>query len=368
MGDGNHVVDYGRNFMGVDSERWTALQAIHGAVHAARIGLKYTWFGPGYISNMYFKMIANKEIYQMVGKGGDLSFYSGSQCEPIVDTAVGSPEGKPVAMTGWRASCMYLWNTTEGGPCVMRPIAPDSWDAPNPNGLGDTSCVVGLDENDECVINTSSRRMKRLCGNAKCDEDRIVSGMSKKRTQQKVEGPWKAGLKDQQQRHNQGWSNQFAFPYEIGLFWKLTTGGVGQRAIGCNGLDEPFGEVEKYGTPNWPYRNNNSPIHGSPAMDCEMNDYAPDGRTMSDIVGAFAEDNEVFAEKFMEGWQMMASNGYAEGELEDGPESSWVGHYSLTAQGVDIGSNFEEYIAENKPVWFTDPNVSIRVGSEQTEN
>ena len=183
--------------------------------------------------------------------------------------------------------------------------------------------------------------------------------MKKAGTLAKVEGPWREGLTDQSNRHYHGWNNQFAFPYEIGLFWNLTTSeNLGQRAIGCKGLDEPFGEVEKYGTPNWPYRNNNSPIFASPAMDCEVNDYAPDGRTMGDIVGKFAEDNEVFAEKFMEGWQMMTANGYTEGELEDGPESSWVGHYSLTAQGIDVGSNFAEYIENNKPVWFTDPEVS----------
>ena len=45
---------------GMDAEHFTALQDIHGAVHAARIRLKYTWFGSGYISNMYFKWIANK--------------------------------------------------------------------------------------------------------------------------------------------------------------------------------------------------------------------------------------------------------------------------------------------------------------------
>ena len=44
--------------------RLMALQAIHGATHDAKIGLKYTWFGPGYISNMYFKMIANHPKYR----------------------------------------------------------------------------------------------------------------------------------------------------------------------------------------------------------------------------------------------------------------------------------------------------------------
>ena len=52
MGDARHLIDYGRNLMGVGAEGWAALQAVHGAVHAARIGLKYTWMGPGYISNM----------------------------------------------------------------------------------------------------------------------------------------------------------------------------------------------------------------------------------------------------------------------------------------------------------------------------
>ena len=29
---------------------------------------------------------------------------------------------------------------------------------------------------------------------------------------------------------------------------------------------------------------------------------------------------------------------------------------TLTGQGVDVG-NFEEYIKENSPVWFTNPNA-----------
>ena len=104
FGDAKHIIDYGKNMFGMDAEHFTALQGIHGAVHAARIGLKYTWFGPGYISNMYFKMIANKPMYQF-RKGGDLSFTSctknGAEITPIFDFAVGDKEGKPVALTGW---------------------------------------------------------------------------------------------------------------------------------------------------------------------------------------------------------------------------------------------------------------------------
>ena len=46
------------------TQHMTAPQAIHGVVHAANIGVKYTWFGPGYLSNMFFKMIANKPTYR----------------------------------------------------------------------------------------------------------------------------------------------------------------------------------------------------------------------------------------------------------------------------------------------------------------
>jgi hypothetical protein len=96
FGDAKHVIDYGREEFGMDAEHFTALQAIHGAVHVAKIGLKYTWFGPGYLSNMYFKMIANKPTYRHQN-GGDLSFGQGKFIWP---TAQGDPEGKPVAMSG----------------------------------------------------------------------------------------------------------------------------------------------------------------------------------------------------------------------------------------------------------------------------
>merc|ERR1712213_118913 len=105
--------------MNVDAAHWIALQGIHGVIHSAsHIGTKYTWFGPGYLSNMYFKMIANHPKY-MWDKGGDLSFTSCGEKIPIQGFATGDVDGNPLAMTGWRASCMQMWNTTEGGPCFL---------------------------------------------------------------------------------------------------------------------------------------------------------------------------------------------------------------------------------------------------------
>ena len=164
-------------------------------------------------------------------------------------------------------------------------------------------------------------------------------------------GPWHEGVTDSTQRHSQGWSNEFAFPYEVGFFWNFTVGGVGQRAVGCPGLDEPFGTIDK---PNWPLRNANSPIFASPAMHCSHNEYAPDGKPLYEIVDELASDNEVFAEKFLEGWQMMTQNGN-EG-LVDGPHHGWLGYHSLAEQGFEI-EDFDAYIAKNSPLKFTDPKV-----------
>ena len=55
-------------------ENWAALQAIHGATDFIRsVATKYTWFGSGYLSNTYFKQIANKPMYSD-GRGGDQTF------------------------------------------------------------------------------------------------------------------------------------------------------------------------------------------------------------------------------------------------------------------------------------------------------
>ena len=68
-----HSTDFFLDQFGMSAEHSQALQAVHGAVHASDVGVKYTWFGAGYISNMYYKWIANHPTYSF-DRGGDLSF------------------------------------------------------------------------------------------------------------------------------------------------------------------------------------------------------------------------------------------------------------------------------------------------------
>ena len=120
FGDANHATDFFKNEFMMGAEHSVAIQAVHGATHTAHIGVKYTWFGSGYISNMYYKMIANYATYDF-NKGGDLSFKDPELAGPVHLSARGDAEGKPRNQTGWRASCMMMWNTDEGGPCLLRP-------------------------------------------------------------------------------------------------------------------------------------------------------------------------------------------------------------------------------------------------------
>ena len=139
------------------------------------------------------------------------------------------------------------------------------------------------------------------------------------------------------------------------MFWNLTdvdpaTGNPtpGQRPMGCQGLDAPF--------ESWPYRTNQKPTFASPAMKCGVNNYAPEGRALHEIVDDLASDNKRFAEKFFEGWDLMTSNGYSEEELVDGPENGWFGYNSLVEQDINI-DDFESFISNNSPVWFTSKKV-----------
>ena len=246
---------------------------------------------------------------------------------------------------------MYLWNATMGGPCVLRPTHYNAYDTPYTGNFVAKACLQETTEDGSCVI-ASGRR----CSGTYCNENNVMMGGNSVEPKFAApSGPWREDLNmgDKGARHNNGFSNQFAFPWEIGMMYNFSVGYDSQIPIGCEGIDEPFGEL-----PNaeWPLRNMNSPIWATGAMKCNLNDYAPEGTPMHQIIDDLASDNEYFAEKFLESYGMMISNGYTESELTDGPQNGWLGHYSLSQQGIDVG-DFTSYIAENSPVTFTDKKV-----------
>ena len=56
---------------------------------------------------------------------------------------------------------------------------------------------------------------------------------------------------------------------------------------------------------------------------------------MNRIVEDFADDHDLWARSFLEGWQRFTETGYT--DLKDGPQNSWMGFYKLKEMGVDTG-------------------------------
>lgn len=78
----------------------------------------------------------------------------------------------------------------------------------------------------------------------------------------------------------------------------------------------------------------------------------------------YANDHDIWVDDFLGAWQRMQANGYADNELQDGPESSWLGYSSLkeingtAAYDMDKYASFEEFIEAHSPVWFTRKDVN----------
>ena len=112
-----------------------------------------------------------------------------------------------------------------------------------------------------------------------------------------------------------------------------------------------------------------SPIYASHAMKCGKQTY----KGLSDIVDRFASDQQLWSGKFLEAWDLMATNGYTSlrhgpgpgwfTDLEEGPQAGWLGHYSLDkADRLGPGDSLESLIAgagEAGLVW-TDPEVDTQ--------
>ena len=236
---------------------------------------------------------------------------------------MGDVNGNPIASWGWRVSCGNAWNTTDGGPCVLRPTSAYHDDSPNP-GVGIFNCYNGLDlEGKPKVTEFYPDGVPNLrCKGVSFNDSGIQLGGGVFR-----------------KRYGLGWSNMFALPYEINLYREFEQDKISKRPIGCGTEDQvkdfPF-EIDA----KTHYMPDGQPtgwgmFHQSSAMNCAKNQYAPEGTPIHEIVDVYAKDHDIWAKDFLDAWQRMQANGYE--NLKDGPQNSWLGHYSLTNMGVEIG-------------------------------
>merc|ERR1712223_622366 len=122
------------------------------------------------------KQIVNKPMYLGPRMGGDQSFsdcIGGKDIHPLWSTygnwTIGGVNGEPIANNGWRVQCWPLWKTNEGGPCILRPVPYNSFEAPHPEQAADKNCFQGFNSDGTCKISSG-------CPDAYCTKDNILTG------------------------------------------------------------------------------------------------------------------------------------------------------------------------------------------------
>ena len=130
------------------------------------------------------------------------------------------------------------------------------------------------------------------------------------------------------------WTGEYGLPLEYGLYKKFvntagTTEGTAYRPTGCPALpdnweDFPHIQQEDQGK---------SQFRWTDVEDCPLNDYAPEGKALHEIVEEMADDHDIFARNFLAGYERMIENGYdSDVELEVAPVNSWFGYYTMAGK------------------------------------
>jgi hypothetical protein len=300
--------DLKRDF-GLTARQSIALMATHAMAthsHNKILGIEYRWAGNPFLSNMYFKILASRPLFDL-----EAGLAQSSGKGVLAGDKFGQPLSRDV-QGNFQFSCYEWWNTTtrdDSGPCFFRPMttnAPHSspdWDLlpriPCFKWDYDLEDFVRLDEPEYCADE-----------NITIDRDTGVQygGIAK--------------------HNSQSWAFTFFLNYEMN-FMKDFEMGSENRPRGCNlpdvypGWDDPDTKPEATEV-------------GRVPIDCSRASFKLPGesQTSADIVEAFADDHEVWTKEFLDGWEIIQKNGYGD-SLMDGPEISWLG-YSLLPEGSEI--------------------------------
>ena len=152
---------------------------------------------------------------------------------------------------------MYLWNSDASGPCVLRPIKPDCFDSPAADQLAcgpeltDWTGVIGPDgklDHGKCIKRTKS------CTSGDCNDKNVaIGGNTPKNSKNKLKLQYELDYSDptkdkkmKQRIHSCSWENNFAFPWELGMYWDVKVRGDSEISY-CEGGggSEDFGTIGK---------------------------------------------------------------------------------------------------------------------------
>ena len=128
---------------------------------------------------------------------------------------------------------MYEWDTPDGGPCFFRPT--DVWQKENPSlNNAQTKPVWQCHDRDGKV---DENGLPLIWDKPWCKDSKWWPGASFDQNAIQF-----GGNSHGASNHNTGWSNQFALPYELGLYYNFTLEGPAFRPSGCPGIDKPVSE------------------------------------------------------------------------------------------------------------------------------
>ena len=94
-----------------------------------------------------------------------------------------------------------MWNTTQGGPCIFRPVPYDTFESPNSEQAADQKCLKRRPWDWKDGGEGPCQVRKSRCPNAKCNEDNILVNAEKVKIQKvNVDLPWSETMTEKAKR------------------------------------------------------------------------------------------------------------------------------------------------------------------------
>jgi len=128
-------------------------------------------------------------------------------------------------------------------------------------------------------------------------------------------------------------NDETALSTDVGYYLDFDVDAETGRPKGCPSLDaKQDGGLNKNN--NW---------RNSKVVDCEKQNYAPEGEPLHEIVEEFADDQGAWFKDFLTAFDKMSNNGYEDGDLTEGP-SNWIG---ATCKTQRVRGKGKIWICEN---------------------
>merc|ERR1711899_427078 len=291
FGEGKQVLEDLKRDFGLSARHSIALMAVHGIMPRSKnkvLGVAYRWGGAPFLSNMYFKTLGGAPRYEM-GSHLELRVLN-DQKRMNRAPMLGDEFGRPLARE-LQDNFMLLmdnwWNTTlpDSGPWFFRPMK-TKFSKNMESSLKPRKPCFAYNYASEAYEPLDVSKEK---GNPEYTTECLKATINQTTGVQMGGPPVESGKG----------LNSFAFylPYEMG-FVKNFTVDAENHPRGCNLPDVGYGIINE---PKEEWEKQSKTVITCPRTTFKL---PGEEQTSADIVDEFANDHEVWANAFIEGWQV----------------------------------------------------------------